>query len=111
MDIIGYFKHQGKRFYPLTHTKAVYDNNGIRLEDRLNQMGTEVTVLQSGLMSPSDKAKLDGMAVGANNYTHPSSHDASMITQDNAHRFVTDDEKSAWNSKLSSTSTIDGGTF
>lgn len=32
-------------------------------------------------------------------YTHPSSHAASMITQDATHRFVSDAEKTAWNSK------------
>lgn len=32
-------------------------------------------------------------------YTHPSSHDASMITQSSSYRFVTDSEKSTWNSK------------
>ena len=52
-----------------------------------------------GLMSAADKAKLDGVATGANNYTHPSSHAASMITQDSTHRFVTDTEKSSWNNK------------
>ena len=32
-------------------------------------------------------------------YTHPSSHAATMITEDANHRFVTDNEKSAWNNK------------
>ena len=32
-------------------------------------------------------------------YTHPSSHVATMITEDANHRFVTDNEKSAWNAK------------
>lgn len=32
-------------------------------------------------------------------YTHPSSHPASMITQDASHRFVTDAEKTKWNNK------------
>ncbi|GBF75758.1 hypothetical protein PA598K_04189 [Paenibacillus sp. 598K] len=50
-------------------------------------------------MTASDKAKLDGIAAGANNYTHPSSHPASIITQDASNRFVTDAEKSAWNAK------------
>lgn len=30
-------------------------------------------------------------------YTHPSTHDASMITQSSSYRFVTDTEKSNWN--------------
>ena len=34
-------------------------------------------------------------------YTHPSSHAATMITEDSSHRFVTDAEKSAWNAKAS----------
>lgn len=32
-------------------------------------------------------------------YKHPSSHEASIITQDAAHRFVSDTEKSSWNSR------------
>ena len=55
----------------------------------------------------AEKEKLAGLS----NYTHPTSHPASMITQDSTHRFVSDAEKTAWNSKLDSTSTIDGGTF
>lgn len=34
----------------------------------------------AGFMSAADKTKLDGIASGANNYIHPSSHPASMIT-------------------------------
>ena len=40
-----------------------------------------------------------GEAQGANAYTHPASHPASIITQDANHRFVTDAEKAAWNAK------------
>ena len=59
------------------------------------------TTTDSGLMSASDKSKLDGIAKNANNYTHPSSHAASMITPDASHRFVTDTQISAWNGKAS----------
>jgi hypothetical protein len=52
-----------------------------------------------GLMAKEDKSKLDGVAVGANNYTHPASHAATMITQSATHRFVSDTEKAAWNGK------------
>lgn len=38
-------------------------------------------------------------------YTHPSTHPASMITQDTSHRFVTDSEKNAWNNKASGSHT------
>lgn len=41
----------------------------------------------------AEKNKLAGIAENANNYTHPSSHDATMINEDAAHRFVTDTEK------------------
>ncbi len=35
----------------------------------------------------------------ANTYTHPSSHAATMITEDTTHRFVADTEKVTWNAK------------
>ncbi|MBP3962410.1 glycosyl hydrolase family 28-related protein [Paenibacillus lignilyticus] len=63
-----------------------------------------VTPNTKGLMPASDKAKLDGVAAGANNYTHPATHPATMITEDATHRFVTDAEKAAW-----SNSSSDGG--
>lgn len=40
--------------------------------------------------------KLSGIAENANNYVHPLQHDASMITQDSTHRFVTDDNITTW---------------
>ncbi|SDX65455.1 glycosyl hydrolase family 28-related protein [Paenibacillus sp. CF384] len=63
-----------------------------------------VTPNAKGLMPASDKSKLDGVAVGANNYTHPATHPATMITEDTTHRFVTDAEKAAW-----SNTSADGG--
>lgn len=61
----------------------------------------EVTDSLKGYMTPELKKKLDGIAMGANNYVHPSSHPASMITQDATHRFVSDTEKNTWNGKAS----------
>lgn len=58
-----------------------------------------------------EKEKLSGIAENANNYTHPAKHDASIIAEDTTHRFVTDAEKTKWNAKLDSNSTVDGGTF
>jgi hypothetical protein len=55
----------------------------------------------AGFISTSDKTKLDNIAIGANNYTHPASHPASMITEDATHNFVTTIEKSTWNSSIS----------
>ena len=60
-----------------------------------------VTDSLKGYMTPELKKKLDGIATGANNYIHPSSHPATMITQDATHRFVTDTEKNTWNGKAS----------
>ncbi|SEO63785.1 right-handed parallel beta-helix repeat-containing protein [Paenibacillus sp. OV219] len=60
-----------------------------------------VTPNAKGLMNASDKAKLDGVATGANNYTHPATHPATMITEDTTHRFVTDTEKATWNAAAS----------
>ncbi len=48
----------------------------------------------------AEKNKLSGIEDGANNYTHPDTHPASMIEQDETHRFVTDAEKAAWNNKV-----------
>lgn len=47
----------------------------------------------------TEKTKLSGIAVGANNYEHPANHPPSIITQDLNNRFVTDSEKSTWNNK------------
>ena len=49
----------------------------------------------NGLMSAADKAKLDGVAEGANNYTHPEHHPATVITEDDNHQFVTKAQKEA----------------
>lgn len=62
-----------------------------------NTTYSAATQSANGLMSAADKRKLDGVAAGANNYVHPSSHPASMITQDATHRFSTDAEKAKWN--------------
>ena len=63
--------------------------------------GNMASTTAPGLMSAADKKKLDGVAAGANNYVHPSSHQATMIQEDASHRFVSDTEKSTWNDKAS----------
>lgn len=57
------------------------------------------TADDNGLMSAADKAKLDGVAEGANNYSHPKTHAATMIVQDAEHRFVSDVDKQGWADK------------
>ena len=49
--------------------------------------------------STAEKNKLSGIAEGANNYTHPTNHPPSIITQDENNRFVTDAEKGVWSGK------------
>ncbi|MED5019334.1 hypothetical protein P9847_18695 [Paenibacillus chibensis] len=48
------------------------------------------TETHSGLMAPTDKAKLNGIDEYANNYQHPPTHPATMIVEDEEHRFVSD---------------------
>lgn len=45
------------------------------------------------------KTKLDGISNNANNYSHPATHPASMISESSSRRFVSDGEKSTWNNK------------
>lgn len=44
--------------------------------------------------------KLNGIAANANKYSHPATHPASMIQQDSTRRFVSDAEKTSWNTML-----------
>lgn len=68
-----------------------------------------VTDSLKGYMTPELKKKLDGIAAGANNYIHPSTHSASMITQDTTHRFVTDTEKNYMERQSKYSSCINNG--
>lgn len=73
-----------------------------------NSLATKVDKITGKGLSTNDFTdillnKLNGIATGANNYTHPSSHPGSMITEDSTHRFATDAEKSAWNAKAGTT--------
>lgn len=54
---------------------------------------------EDGHMTAADKKKLDSVEEGANKYTHPDTHPATMITEDETHRFVTDAEKMNWDDK------------
>ncbi|WP_438723788.1 pyocin knob domain-containing protein [Enterococcus sp. DIV1420a] len=69
-----------------------------RWEEGIDALATPT---KKGLLSHSDKAKLDTVETGANKYVHPISHPATIITQDATHRFVTDAEKIGWNEKAS----------
>ena len=51
------------------------------------------TASADGFMSKEDKTKLDGIEAGANNYTHPTTHAATMIVEDDNHQFITKAQK------------------
>lgn len=51
------------------------------------------TTTTAGFMSKEDKAKLNGIASGANSYTHPSTHPASMITETDSLKVMTAAER------------------
>lgn len=76
-------------------------------EAEMNEkLKTKVNVESGKGLSTNDytteeKNKLAGIAAGANAYKHPSSHPATMITEDSTHRFVTDAEKEDFNNKIS----------
>ena len=80
--------------------KSTYDPDGdgkiayAQLSGVAPALGTD-----DNYLTDAEKTKLGGIAEGANNYTHPASHDPSIITQDPSNRFVSDTEKTAWNSK------------
>lgn len=57
------------------------------------------TINKNGLMSASDKVKLNGIDESANNYVHPTTHEPSIIAEDEAHRFVSDTDKIYWDGK------------
>lgn len=70
-------------------TKAIYDTNGNGIVDNAEKVnghtvGTDVPV----------NAKFTDTI-----YSHPTNHPASMITEDSSKRFVSDTEKTKWNSK------------
>jgi hypothetical protein len=62
---------------------------------------TETTTKK--IMTDAERTKLTGVENNANNYSHPASHPASMITEDAARRFASDGEKAAWNAKAETT--------
>ena len=44
-------------------------------------------------MTDAERTKLTGIAAGANNYSHPVSHPASMVEESTTRKFMTDTEK------------------
>lgn len=68
---------------------------GVKIGEGLSVDGTgEISVTGVSLFDADDKDKLDGIDENANNYTHPETHPASIITTDETHMWITDTEKS-----------------
>lgn len=71
--------------------------NGIdaQLEDKVDKVADKQ--LSTNDFTTAHLNKLNGIETGANAYVHPSTHLATMISQDATHRFATDAEKANWN--------------
>lgn len=88
---------------PLGHS---HDDRYFTEAEMNEKLKTKVSVESGKGLSTNDyttaeKNKLAGIAAGANAYTHPSSHPATMITEDSTHRFITDKERQDFNNKIS----------
>ncbi len=77
--------------------KAVNKSLQEAVDSKVNKDGSKV--LSDENFSTADKNKLDSISENANNYTHPSTHAASMIAESATKRFVSDLEKQTWNAK------------
>lgn len=89
----------------------VYRYNGSTWVESPIGAYVKATAELDGLMSSEDKAKLDLIAAGANNYVHPEFTAATEITEDATHRFTTDVEKASYAAKAEvtpATITVDG---
>lgn len=71
--IMSMISPSGEVIFPRTKINAVSDENGIGLDVIIEELGSTVTQSSDGLMTAADKKKLDGIAEGANKYTHPGS--------------------------------------
>lgn len=82
-------------------TVSTADDNNIYRYDETSKKWINIfqnqTALASaqnnGLLSKELWVKLNGLS----QYVHPTNHPATMITQDENHRFITDDERKKWN--------------
>ena len=64
----------------------------------------------NGLMSKDDKIKLGSIESGANNYTHPEKHPASIIEESTTKKFVSNEQIVQWNAKYGKDDIVMGST-
>lgn len=62
----------------------------------------------NGLMAAHDKYRLDNIEDNANRYVHPVTHNPDIIAETSNKRFVSDIEKTKWNSKFGPDNVIRG---
>lgn len=72
----------------VTDTGNTHQYNGTKWIVVSSNSIPNASTTADGKMSKEDKAKLDGIAAGANNYVLPATLPASMIVQDDDHYFV-----------------------
>lgn len=60
----------------------------------------EASTIKRGLMSPTDKKKIDTVEYNANFYEHPTKHHFSMIETDKDHQFVSQEQIDSFESKV-----------
>lgn len=89
-------------FVTLTQKNSIHAQGS----DNQDLSGLQPKETGKGLYPDTDALKLSGIEAGANNYSHPTSHAASIITQDASNRFVSDTEKGTWNGKEPGNSNI-----
>lgn len=78
-------------------------NSAIEVIPRASKTGPGIVIIGDNLTVDSN-----GRISAMNSYVHPSTHPASMITQDADHRFVTDSEKNNWNGKANTSGVYTG---
>ena len=89
-----------------SENRFVTDAEKLKWNSKLDS--TNATADANGAMSKEDKAKLDGIEEGANNYKLPASLPASIITQDPNNRFFTDKERVSLENKKNKNAILTG---
>ena len=77
------------------------DNSRVLTNVPANAKFTDTVTTVNGKTGAIAKSDITALGIPTQDtvYTHPSNHPASMITESAAKRFVSDTEKSSWNSK------------
>lgn len=86
--LTGIANNANRYVHPTTHPASMIAQDSTRrmvTDVQINTWNskastTVATTAANGLMSKEDRIKLDSIATGANNYTHPSTHPYSMLT-------------------------------